>query len=182
MMTTAHPNKIAKLYYTSNVTKNIKETIPLNSNIKLIKKSFKKHTDTEFKLYIYQQEALNKLKKYFENNNRGIYQMPCGTGKTIVSAYFAKDYKQVIYLSPLKQFAEQNLTMFKQYVDDYKCLLIDSDGTRDKKEIKKFIKENDKIILSITYASADMFNKIKKYLNNYIIYARYIYFIICNIF
>jgi len=169
MMTTAHPNKIAKLYYTSNLTKNIKETIPLNSNIKLIKKSFKKHTDTEFKLYIYQQEALNKLKKYFENNNRGIYQMPCGTGKTIVSAYFAKDYKQVIYLSPLKQFAEQNLTRFKQYVDDYKCLLIDSDGTRDKKEIKKFIKENDKIMLSFTYASTDMFNNIKKYLNNYII-------------
>src|SRR3989344_3478787 len=95
--------------------------------------------------------------------------MPCGTGKTIVSAYFAKDYKQVIYLSPLKQYAEQNLTRFKQYVDDYKCLLIDSDGTRDKKEIKKFIKENDKIMLSFTYASTDMFNNIKKYLNNYII-------------
>src|SRR3989344_3669684 len=95
--------------------------------------------------------------------------MPCGTGKTVVSAHFAKDYKQVIYLSPLKQFAEQNLTRFKQYVDDYKCLLIDSDGTRDKKEIKKFIKENNKIMFSITYASADMFNKIKKYLDDYII-------------
>ena len=169
MMIAVHKNKKAKLYYTSKLTKNIKETIPLNPNIKLIKKSFKEQPKSKFKLYKYQKDALSKLKEYFKNNNRGIYQMPCGTGKTVVSAHFAKDYKQVIYLSPLKQFAEQNLTRFKQYVDDYKCLLIDSDGTRDKKEIKKFIKENNKIMLSITYASADMFNKIKKYLDDYII-------------
>src|SRR3989338_3029189 len=169
MMIAVHKNKKAKLYYTSKLTKNIKETIPLNPNIKLIKKSFKEQPKSKFKLYKYQKDALSKLKVYFKNNNRGIYQMPCGTGKTVVSAHFAKDYKQVIYLSPLKQFAEQNLTRFKQYVDDYKCLLIDSDGTRNKKKIKKFITENNKIMLSITYASADMFNKIKKYLDDYII-------------
>mgnify|MGYP003347582706 CR=1 FL=1 len=48
--------------------------------------------------------------------------------------------KQIILISPLKQFAQQNLDRFIEYgFEKYNTLLIDSDGCRDLDEITKFI-------------------------------------------
>jgi superfamily II DNA or RNA helicase len=88
--------------------------------------------------------------------------LPCGTGKTIIGCYFAKEYECVIIISPLKQFAEQNIKRFNQYTNEFISLLIDSDGTRNVDEIKQFLKNNKdkKILLSVTYKSVDILNKV----------------------
>ena len=66
----------------------------------------------DFKPRDYQLEAYNKLK----DSNRCILSMPCGTGKTLISYISSiKISKQIIIISPLKQFAKQNLDRFVEY-------------------------------------------------------------------
>ena len=48
---------------------------------------------TDFKLYDFQVDAVDKLKIHFQHNNRGILHMPCGTGKTLIGCYLAKQYQ-----------------------------------------------------------------------------------------
>ena len=63
------------------------------------------------KPYDYQKEAASK----FNNFHRGILRISCGTGKTLTSYLISKKYKQIIIISPLKQFAIQNLDRFIEY-------------------------------------------------------------------
>ena len=110
-------------------------------------------------MYDYQQEIVNKYIEHYKNNNKAILTMPCGTGKTIIACYITKKYKKIIFISPLKQFAEQNMEKFKEYDPARKYLLVDSDGERNVNKIAKFIRENDKCMLSVTYASCDVITK-----------------------
>jgi len=110
--------------------------------------------------YPYQSKIIKKLCKYYISNDRGILTMPCGTGKTLISCYLGKQFDQIIFISPLKQFAEQNKKRYEEYDHNRKGLLIDSDGTRNRKDIKKFIRTNKKFLLSATYKSCDVVLKI----------------------
>ena len=67
------------------------------------------------KPYNYQLEAVNKFIKYFKTNNQGILSLPCGTGKTYTSYLISEKYNKIIIISPLKQFAKQNLDRFIEY-------------------------------------------------------------------
>jgi len=118
----------------------------------------------KYKPYSYQKYIIKKLKNYFNKNDKGILAMPCGTGKTIIGCYVGKNYDQIIIISPLKQFAQQNMQKFKEYDPKRKGLLIDSDGTRSVKQIKKFIKSNKKFVLSATYKSCDIISQLLKHL------------------
>ena len=108
----------------------------------------------------YQIDAYNALK----GKTRGILQMACGTGKTLVSIMLAKDYNQNIIIAPLKAYCEQNMVRFaSQISSDYKMLIIDSDNDgRNIENIKKFIKTNAKFCLFCTYKSIDIINEIKE--------------------
>jgi superfamily II DNA or RNA helicase len=76
-------------------------------------------------------------------------------------------YKQIVIISPLKQFAQQNLDRYIEYgFNKDKTLLVDSDGTRDKKEIKKFIKSNESFLISSTFCSVDMIFSCLKYMKD----------------
>jgi superfamily II DNA or RNA helicase len=112
--------------------------------------------------YNYQIECLNKFNDYYKENNNGILTMPCGTGKTFTSYLISKNYKIVVIMSPLKQFAEQNIACFKTYnvIDECKYMLIDSDGIRDINVIKNEIIKSKKIVLSSTYKSSDIISLI----------------------
>ena len=118
------------------------------------------------KPYPYQSKIIKKLCKYYKNNDKGILVMPCGSGKTLISCFLGKQFDQIIFISQLKQFAEQNKQRYKEYDPDRKALLIDSDGTRNVKEIKKFIKNNKVCLLSATYKSCDVILKILSKLKN----------------
>ena len=116
--------------------------------------------------YSYQIEAYEKFKEYFETENRGILSLPPGTGKTYTSYLIANDYNQIILVSPLKEFAYQNLIRFIEYGYNKKTLLVDSDGIRDINEIKTFIRNNNNFLISCTYCSVDLISECLDLFNN----------------
>ena len=172
IMTLTYQNFINKgyVYYTNKLSKNIL-SLPQTNIIEFIKQPFiepinDSFNETIIKPYDYQLEAVNKFNEYYINNDRGILSLPCGTGKTYTSYLISSKYKQIIIISPLKQFAKQNLDRYIEYGYKNNTLLIDSDGTRDKKEIKTFIKSNESFLISSTYCSVDMIHKCLKYMKD----------------
>jgi superfamily II DNA or RNA helicase len=107
--------------------------------------------------YSYQTEAFVKFRQHFQNNHRGILSLPCGCGKTYTSYLISSDYSHIIILSPLREFASQNLNRFIEYgYDKDKTLLVDSDGNRDIENIKDMINAENKLLVSCTYKSMDL--------------------------
>jgi superfamily II DNA or RNA helicase len=156
----ANNNKINNgvVYYTSKLHYHITDNHN-NPNIEYIKKEFiedKIIEQKEFKLYYFQNDAVKASKTHFENNKRGILSMPCGSGKTLTSYHIVKESNIIVVITTLKEFARQNINKYQEYDNTLKSLLIDSDGTRDVNEIKKFIKTNKKCLLSCTYKSVDI--------------------------
>lgn len=154
------------VYYTNKLSTNLRD-LPKNDRIKYIKHAYIENKESNiniFKPYNYQIEAKNKFDTDF--NYRGILTMPCGTGKTYTSYLISQNYKQIIIFSPLKQFAKQNLDKYIEYGYNNKTLLVDSDGERDIKEIKKFIKNNENFLISATFSSIDVIYEILKYLED----------------
>ena len=146
------------VYYTSKLSDNLK-CLPINNRLQYIKQEYvedikKAIINNVIIPYDYQLEA----KKQFDENfiNRGILSLPCGTGKTYCSYLMSLSYKQIIIISPLKQFAKQNLDRFVEYGFSGNNLLVDSDGERDIGTIKKFIEKNDSFLISSTYCSVDV--------------------------
>lgn len=85
--------------------------------------------------------------------------MPCGTGKSLTSVLIAKDYKNIVLISPLISHSEQFMDYYRKELNDstYNFILINSQsGTRDKDKIKKSLSKNDKNVLSFTYDSVDI--------------------------
>ena len=153
-------NLIGYVYYTNKLSRNVRELPNPTERIKYIKQKYNEDTEIqkiEFKPYDYQLKAQEE----FNNNfiNRGILSLPCGTGKTLICYLCATKYKQIIILSPLKQFAKQNLDKFIEYGYNNKTLLVDSDGERDLEEVNKFIKSNDSFLISSTFCSIDIISK-----------------------
>lgn len=110
--------------------------------------------------YFYQTEAVNKFKKHYQENNRGILSLPCGCGKTYTSYLISNDYKHIIILSPLREFASQNLNRFVEYgYDKNNTLLVNTDGNRDIDSIKEFIKDHQNVLISCTYNSMDLISE-----------------------
>jgi superfamily II DNA or RNA helicase len=173
------------IYYTDCLSRNIKYTANIShhvvnidcsnkiddllkindndDNINFIKlpiiKNKEKIIINSIEPYSYQIEAYEKFKEYFETEYRGILSLPPGTGKTYTSYLISKDYNQIILISPLKEFAYQNLIRFIEYGYDSKTLLVDSDGIRDINEIKEFIKDNNNFLISSTYYSVDLISE-----------------------
>ena len=114
-------------------------------------------TSTEIVPYSFQVEADNKFEKHFQKNNRGILSLPCGCGKTLIGSLVSNRYKHIIILSPLREFAKQNLNRLIEYgYNANNTLLVDSDGNRDLDSIKEFIKGHDNLLISCTYDSMDL--------------------------
>jgi predicted helicase len=85
-------------------------------------------------------------------------------------------------ITPLKQYAKQNCDRFKMYESDRKSLLIDSDGSRNLNVINEFIKNNNKILLSVTYKSCDIINELEFNDNVFIIFDEFHNFSYNNIY
>lgn len=150
----------------ANNNEDLKST---NSSMEILNATFNQMT---IKPYQYQKDAVRKIKQFFkhDNNIRGQLSIPCGCGKTLISFLIASKYKNIIIISPLKQFAEQNLMRYCEYDNQFisNSLLIDSDGIRDLTKIDSFIKKkkNKKMLFSSTYKSVDVVNQILLNLNS----------------
>jgi superfamily II DNA or RNA helicase len=166
----SHFNMKGIVYYTSKLSSNIKLLKP-NINIKFIREELvnSKIQQKISKLfpYYYQIEAYEKLK----NSKRSILNLPCGMGKTLTSIMIAKEYDNIILVSPLIAYSIQNLERFNNELhnEQYNSLLINSDGIRDKDEILQLLNKNTKNILSFTYKSVDILIEILHNIKNKII-------------
>ena len=126
-----------------------------------VKTVFKPHN------YQYQIEASNKIINHLgvnndnNDNNKAILSMPCGTGKTYISYLIANKYDKVVMISPLKQFAKQNMERYVQYGRNNTLLLdSDGDGTRNIDKVTEFINNNAKFLISATYKSVDILQQL----------------------
>ena len=158
-----HTNVNGNVYYTSKLSRNITENA-INNRIQYIKllmneTETKEEVKTVFKSHDYQIEASNKIINYLDNNNKAILSMPCGCGKTYTSYLIANKYDKVVMISPLRQFAKQNLDRYVQY-GRTNTLLLDSDGTRDIDQVTEFINNNAKLLISATYKSVDILQQL----------------------
>ena len=162
-----HFKKDGILYYTSKLSHNLKSFKPVNE-VQFIRKEFiiEKNNNTKSikEPYDYQIDAYEKLK----DSNRAILNFPCGMGKTLTSIMIAKNYDNIIIISPLIAYAKQNLERFQEEFDDknYNFILVNSEGIRDSNEILKIIKNQKKNILSFTYKSVDILLEIIDSLKN----------------
>ena len=125
--------------------------------IKYINLPYIKIGNKDIKPRDYQIEAYNTL----QNENRSILEMPCGTGKTLVTYLISLNYKNIILLSPLISTTEQLITHYKNYYSKEKepinYTLINSQNTRDINTIE--LSQNKNIIGS-TFHSCDVINKL----------------------
>jgi len=103
----------------------------------------------------YQIEAYDLLK----NENRSILSLPSGMGKTYTSFLIAKEYDNIIYISPLRFLAKQILDQVYDYSNkSYNPILISSDEIRNTDIIEQILM--NKNLLSITFDSVDILIKI----------------------
>jgi superfamily II DNA or RNA helicase len=172
IMTLTHQTNINKgyVYYTDKLSNNLL-SLPKTDLIEYVKQPFinesiTQDTKIEFYPYQYQLDASTAFSNYYDEHDKGILSLPCGCGKTFTSFLISNKYKQVIIISPLRQFAKQNLDRYLEYGYKYNSLLINSDGTRDITEIKKFIKSNENFLISSTFCSVDIIHKCLKYMKN----------------
>jgi superfamily II DNA or RNA helicase len=104
--------------------------------IKYINLPFIKISNEDIKPRDYQIESYNIL----DNVNRGILEMPCGTGKTLVSYLISLKYDNIILLSPLISTTEQLIKHYKNYYSKEKeqisFNLISSQHNRDLENIE----------------------------------------------
>ena len=110
----------------------------------------------------YQIEAC----KFLKGKHRSILSLPCGMGKTYCACMIAEKRDNIIVISPLRELAKQNLESFSSYFNhEYHSVLISVDGERDRTKFEL----GKKNIISVTYDSIDVLNKIINELKNVII-------------
>ena len=111
----------------------------------------------------YQTKARDLALEYYRDQDNGVLAMPCGTGKTYTAFLIAQNFKYIVILSPLREFAKQNLVRFVEYgFPRTNTLLVDSDGCRDVTRIREFITGHSYsgLLLSATYDSADVISSV----------------------
>jgi superfamily II DNA or RNA helicase len=147
-----------------DLKKNRIKYINLPYNNTIVDINFYNEIKEKIKPRDYQIEIYNEFKKI----KRGVISLPCGMGKTYTAWMIGSDYKNIIIISPLKCLADTNIiNMYKYSENTYNPILISSDTSRDIKKIKGLIKEKN--IISTTYDSVDILNKILEIIENYII-------------
>jgi len=167
----SHHNLCGIIYYSSKLSPNIKLLKP-SSNIQFIKQEIIIHHPeiihkTILNPYYYQIDAYEQLK----NSKRAILNLPCGMGKTLTSIMIAKEYDNIIIISPLIAYSKQNLERFQNQLinNKYNSIIVNSEGIRDKDEIVKILNKHKKNILSFTFKSVDILIDILNNMKNKII-------------
>lgn len=106
----------------------------------------------------YQLDAVVALHKSKDDGFfNGWLSMPCGAGKTICYGEFARQFRKIIILSPLRVSAQQNLERLTRHLSlsRKETMLVDCDHTRDEKSVRDFWAQSSGKLISSTFKSAD---------------------------
>jgi superfamily II DNA or RNA helicase len=145
--------KNAIVYYSGNLSKQI---LIRKNNIQYINMQYVKMNNTTISPRDYQLEAFSTL----ETVKRSVLEMPCGTGKTLVTYLIANKYDNIILLSPLIATTDQLVIHYTNYygveMSKFNCTVIHSQNTRNLESITL----GDKNILGATFESCDIINKL----------------------
>lgn len=149
-------NKNNDIIEDQNIDENIDENNQIISNdVNIIKKVPHK----------YQEIIINEVIKYFNKENKGILNIPCGVGKTLLSLWITER----LYCNNKIIIGVPNIELLEQWESDvidifpnHKIFKVQS-GIKIN-SIENMIKDNMKIIILTTYSSAF---KIKKCSNCY---------------
>ena len=145
--------KNALVYYSGVLSKQVQCR---KNKIKYINLPFIKIGNEDIKPRDYQIEAYNELKDI----NRGILEMPCGTGKTLITYLISLEYDNIILISPLISTTEQLITHYKKYYNKSNEVInfniISSQHSRATEDIVF----DNKNILGSTFDSCDIVNKL----------------------
>lgn len=167
MVSMEHLKTLGYLYYTNTISSHLTKMLT-NPRLTCVKLPFIEPTEpielipepivVSIIARDYQHAAKLAFMQAFETTNRGIMSMPCGTGKTLVSYLISQEFNQIVIISPLRQFARQNINKFVEYGYNGSQLLVssDGDGERDPTIIRTFIEQHQKFIISSTFASVDV--------------------------
>ena len=184
------PDKQGYVYYTDKLSVNVR-TLPIQNRIQFMQVQFDTSylpstntvqdlsetpitqpqvQDQELIVFTpdpakleYQIKARDLALEYYRDQDNGVLAMPCGTGKTYTAFLIAQNFKYIVILSPLREFAKQNLDRFVEYgFPRTNTLLVDSDGCRDVARILEFITGHSSsgLLLSATYDSADVISSV----------------------
>jgi len=141
------------VYYTGVLSSQIQCR---KKRVKYINLPYIKISNENIKPRDYQIESFNIL----ENANRSILEMPCGTGKTLVSYLISLKYDNIILLSPLIATTEQLILHYKKYYSQSKFKIIfNLIHCQNNRNINN-IELGSKNIIGSTFNSCDIINKL----------------------
>ena len=87
-----------------------------------------------------------------------LLHMPCGTGKTLVTAHVLRHIsfssRCIVVAAPLKTLVEQLRSRLLPFLPDHASILVDSDGTTDAERVKLFLAANQRSVVFTTFDSA----------------------------
>jgi superfamily II DNA or RNA helicase len=148
------------LYTSSDLAINLKENIKNGNSIIHNKVPYKTNEievklEKEYKLRIYQIEAILTMKLYRKN----ALEIFTGGGKTLIAGNHLKKLKSkvIICIAPLRISVDQLKNRISPFIPNYEVLLVDcdADGTTNIDDIIDFINNNNKVIIYSTFKSAE---------------------------
>lgn len=165
------PNHNGYVYHPNNIISHNITNFKKVSNIMYIHKPYKcVQQSSDIILRDYQKQAIKIYSDYFNGNNNytAVLSFPPGTGKTLISAKISLQYKIIIFITPLKQYAQQTVERFKEYKNDISCILLTHETRKQYTDINTYINSllnNEKnIVICSTFKSSPI---ILKFINDY---------------
>lgn len=158
------PNEIEEIlrehkkYYESEKENYMKEMKKLNEEINRSNiseqvtpsRDMREHFGTldniEYKPNKYQIEIIEKTKRHYEINDKGIIILPCGTGKTVLGSFICEDYNKILICVPSKILINQWREKIKSILPEHHLMIVNIDD--------KFMNtKHKKIVVISTYHS-----------------------------
>jgi len=105
----------------------------------------------------YQEEVLNKIDKYYNDNNEGKLIWSCGIGKSIMSILIVKElnFKKIIIGVPSCYLQQQYAEEIRKIYNEIQILIL---GINTIEEIKEIYKKENELFIITTYYSCYLFN------------------------
>jgi len=118
-----------------------------------IKKHNPLHNHIKYNPRPYQLEIIGESIKYYEKNDKGLLILTCGTGKTLISLWIARDLdsKNILIGVPSRILLDQWVHEIKKVFPNKKLLAVK--GGIKEHMIKEFLSHDNVVVIS-TYASS----------------------------
>ena len=99
----------------------------------------------KYKLYEHQIEIIDKTKRHYEINDKGIIILPCGTGKTVIGSFICEDYNKILICVPSKILINQWREKIESILPDHHLMIVNIDKFMNTK--------HEKLVVISTYHS-----------------------------